>query len=195
MKQKLHQKFFLFLYSNILFILPFFYSLSSPLALEGKPIPFKLKQDSLVFKNPPEDLNQAVEILIFDKTNFIRKGKKINSLESNNLLIKIARLYSQDMLKRNYFSHYSPEGKTVVDRIKQFKPHYNESCSENLHFISSAEELRDPFAIVDQMIEDWLNSPPHRKNLLSKEYTLLGVGCATNGKRIYCAQVFSGPNL
>ncbi len=165
------------------------------LASEANPIPFKLKQDPLVFKTDSGDLNQAVEIMLFDKTNYVRKKQKLKTVELNDLLNKIARLYSQDMLKRHYFSHYSPEGKTVLDRIRQFKPHYDESCSENLHFISSADGLRDSFAIVDQMMDDWLNSPPHRKNLLSKEYTLLGIGCATDGKRIYCTQVFSGSNL
>ncbi len=172
-----------------------FLSAHFSLASEPKPIPFKLKQDPLVFKTDSGDLNQAVEIMLFDKTNYVRNKQKLKTVELNELLNKIARLYSQDMLKRHYFSHYSPEGKTVLDRIRQFKPHYGESCSENLHFISSADALRDSFAIVDQMMDDWLNSPPHRKNLLSKEYTLLGIGCATDGKRIYCTQVFSGPDL
>lgn len=178
------------LLSAILAILPF----TSLLAGEGQAVPFKLKQNEAE-KLSSAQLNQRVESLLFEKTQEIREKKKLPPLEENALLKKVARGHSSDMLKRHYFSHFSPEGKDVLARIQAQKKSYDESCSENLHQIASAEGLKDPTAIADQMIKDWLGSTPHRRNLLSTEYRFSAVGCATDGKAIFCTQVFSGPDI
>lgn len=162
---------------------------------EGKPIPFKLNQNQFALEVSPLVLSQGVEELLFSKTNRFREENQLSLLNSNSLLTRVARNYSQDMLKRNYFSHFSPEKKDVLDRIRKLKSNYNESCGENLHFILSPNGLKDPTAIADQMMKDWIQSPPHHRNLASKEFQLLGLGCASDGKKIYCTQVFSGARL
>jgi|GEM_PF-5434422 len=161
----------------------------------GKSIPFTLKQEEDDRNLSNQGLRNEVERLLFEKTNGFRSNKKLKSLGESDLMQKAARFHSQDMLKRHYLSHMSPEGASVLERIRRFKPKYDESCGENLHQISSSHGLKDPEAIASQMMEDWSHSPSHKKNLLSKEYEFLGVGCATNGKDIYCTQVFSGPEI
>jgi uncharacterized protein YkwD len=42
------------------------------------------------------------------------------------------------------------------------------------------------------MMKDWMNSSSHRKNILSKNFEYLGVGCISDGNRIFCVQVFAG---
>jgi uncharacterized protein YkwD len=162
---------------------------------EPKPVPFKLKQENSNKKTPPKKLQQAVEEFLFEQSNQIREKKKLPTFAHNEILNKAARYHSEDMLQRNYFSHFSPEGKWVLDRIRKFKPGYDESCAENLHNIRSPQGLKDPEAIADQMMKDWMGSPEHRKNLVSKEYLLLGIGCASDGEEIFCTQVFSGPEM
>ena len=155
-------------------------------------LPCHLEQSDSV--SSLKDLLSSVESQLFEKTNQQRKDKKLSSLEFNITLYKAALFHSQDMLKRRYFSHFSPEGKFVLDRIRKFKPGYDESCGENLHQIYSEKGLRDPSAIAEQMMKDWMSSPEHRKNILSKEYTLMGIACSSDGFRIFCTQVFSaGP--
>src|SRR4030095_1671246 len=168
--------------------------LSQGWAGEGKSIPFTLKQEEDEHLSS-QGLRNEVEDLLFDQTNILRSKKNLKTLGQNSILQKAARYHSQDMLKRHYLSHMSPEGDSVFERIRRFKAGYDESCGENLHQISSAQGLKDPKAIAGQMMDDWSHSPSHKKNLLSKEYELLGVGCATNGKDIYCTQVFSGPQI
>ena len=49
------------------------------------------------------------------------------------------------------------------------------------------------FSYLAQMIMDgWMNSPGHRKNILSPGYTHLGVGVITNNQEIKATQVFIG---
>jgi len=161
---------------------------------EGQPIPFILKQQKTE-PIPVSFLLQAVEESVFKQTNDFRAKKELTVLVENKILSEVARKHSQDMLKRSYISHYSPEGLSALDRIRKVKPDYEESCGENLHEIFSSQGLHDPQAIATQMMKDWIHSPDHLKNLVSKDFALLGVGCASNGFKIYCTQLFSGPHF
>lgn len=164
-------------------------------AQEGRTIPFQLRQESGEESLPKTELLRAVEAGILEKTNIYRQGKGLPALRSHSLLVQAARAYAADMLKRNYFSHFSPEREMVVDRIRRLKPGYDEDSGENLHQIYASQGLRDPEAIAAQMLKDWISSPTHRKNLMAVNFGYLGVGCATNGFKIYCVQVFAGPGL
>ena len=163
-------------------------------AREGSNIPFHLQQKEGGKKLSPEALADQVEVQLFDSTNKERNEKKLGPLRQDEILVKAALDHSRDMLKRNYLSHFSPEGKSVVDRVAKYQGKPQRSLGENLHTISSSEGLVDPQAIVAQMMQDWMHSPPHRKNILSKDYAYLGVGCASDGARIFCTQVFAGEN-
>ncbi|HKY62452.1 MAG TPA: CAP domain-containing protein [bacterium] len=156
-------------------------------------IPFHLQQQASGKSLSPAELSRQVESRIFEGTNGVREAKKLKRLGSEELLVKAARDHAQDMMKRNYLSHNSPEKKTVIDRLRKYQPKLERSVGENLHTISSAQGLFDPRAIADQMMDDWMNSSSHRKNILSKKYEYLGVGCTSDGQRIFCVQVFAGP--
>lgn len=166
-----------------------------PLAFsqEGRQIPFQLKQKEGE-KLSPEALNQGVEQALMTQTNALREKKKLKILNFNQILQKAARDHSSDMMKRKYLSHFSPEGKSVLDRLQRYTK-VQTDVGENLHTIGSPRGLTDPQAIATQMIKDWEGSPSHRKNLLGKQFTQMGVGCRGDGIQIYCTQVFSGPRL
>lgn len=154
-------------------------------------IPFELHQEQATENLSQKDLRSAVEARLFEKSNEWRRSQKLTSFEASSLLLEVGRDYSADMLRRNYFSHYSPEGKMVLHRIQKLKPAYDADCAENLHQIYSPKGLKDPRAIADQILEDWLHSPTHRKNLKAKNYNFMAIGCANNENRIYCTQLFS----
>lgn len=158
-------------------------------------IPFKLQQETPAESFAVTELRDAVEARLFEKSNEWRLSKKLQRLESSALLLEVARDYSRDMLRRNYFSHYSPEGKMVLDRIQKVKPGFDEDCGENLHQIYSPSGLKDPKAIADQILEDWLHSTSHRKNLMANNFNFMVIGCAATEHKIYCTQIFSAKDL
>jgi uncharacterized protein YkwD len=72
------------------------------------------------------------------------------------------------MLKRGYFDHRSPAGTTVRERSRAAG--YNwAAIGENIAFGQTS---------VDEVVETWLESPGHRKNILSPNFTELGIGLA-----------------
>ncbi len=162
-------------------------------AKSTKNIPFHLNQKKSSEKLSLDELSHKVEDLIFAATNELHHEHKLVTLKTEKLLVETARDHSQDMLKRNYLSHFSPEGKSVVDRYRKRAGKVERSLGENLHTISSSQGLYDPEAIAKLMMNDWVHSPSHRENLLAKQFTALGLGCASDGERIFCTQVFAGP--
>ncbi len=77
-----------------------------------------------------------------------------------------AQAHSDDMARRNYFSHTSPEGRTVVDRMRAQGADYR-SLGENI-----AMGQRN----AAEVVRGWLTSPGHRANIENCRYTRAGVG-------------------
>ena len=107
----------------------------------------------------------------------------------------VARAHSEDMTRRNYFSHDTPEGLGPSERIDNA----GYSCWKGSHYgvaENIAIELAD--ADLDQIarnaVRSWMNSPGHRTNLLGRQYDRTGVGASFGRWRgysaVYLTQVF-----
>ncbi len=66
----------------------------------------------------PKELEQRV----FQFTNEARRKNGLSPLEPDKTLMTLARGKSDDMIKRHYFSHPDPEGKTIKERYAEVKP-------------------------------------------------------------------------
>ena len=66
----------------------------------------------------PKELEQRV----FQFTNEARRKNGLPPLEPDQTLMTLARGKSDDMIKRHYFSHPDPEGKTIKERYAEVKP-------------------------------------------------------------------------
>ena len=105
--------------------------------------------------------------------NSERRKQGLPPLATDAVLARASRGHSADMVKRSYFAHDSPEGRTVVDRLRaaRYIPKGRGwTVGENLAWGSGP--LGSPRAIV----QAWLDSPGHRKNLLSPRYSAVGLG-------------------
>ncbi len=110
------------------------------------------------------------EGLMIDLVNLARATGGIKTLTFDKTLQKIARNHSEDMFKRGYFSHYSPEGLTVADR----------AVSEEIDFIVIGENLAYAPAL-EFAHKGLMNSEGHRANILSTDYNKIGVGVFDGG--------------
>ena len=75
--------------------------------------------------------------------------------------------HSQDMARRNYFEHRSPEGREVSERVSASRYKWR-SVGENL-----AAGNR---SIVDA-VDGWLGSPGHCENLMDPKFVDVAVAC------------------
>jgi uncharacterized YkwD family protein len=122
----------------------------------------------------------AYEQEVLELTNAERAKQGLEPLTLDTELSKVARIKSEDMQKNNYFSHTSPTYGSPFDMMKQFGISYR-AAAENI-----AMGQRTP----EEVVNAWMNSDGHRKNILSSSYTHIGIGYVENGN--YWTQMFIG---
>jgi len=130
-----------------------------------------------------------VEEAIFTLTNDLRRQHGLAPLHRDEAYQKAARDYSTDMLQRNFFGHRDPQGISLPDRLpgqKQFT-----LWGENI-WTGRGFPLDQNLRLAQTIMANWMVSPGHRKNILTPEYTHLGVGVAARGQEVRATQIFAG---
>jgi uncharacterized protein YkwD len=106
-----------------------------------------------------------------------RQASGLRPLAWNDALANASRAHSQDMVARGFFEHISLDGRTPRERIESagypVRSLTSWSVGENIAWGTSI--LSTPARIV----EDWMQSPGHRANILRSTYREVGVGVAT----------------
>ena len=130
--------------------------------------------------NIPEKDSEAsnFESEVIRLVNAERAKYGLSELKEDWQLSRVARYKSEDMRENKYFSHTSPTYGSPFEMIKNFGIPYK-SAGENI-----AKGQKTPAAVVNA----WMNSSGHRKNILSTSFTHIGVGYAENGN--YWTQMF-----
>ncbi len=95
----------------------------------------------------------------------------VGPLAWNDLLGKAAFLHSEDMNKRNYFDHKSPEGETFVDRAKSVGYNSFTALGENIARGQSTEQ---------EVFNSWIKSKAHCKAIMNGQFKEMGLGRSGN---------------
>ncbi|MFC4557845.1 CAP domain-containing protein [Virgibacillus kekensis] len=115
----------------------------------------------LVVTEPSKYEKEVVELV-----NEERAKENLPPLKIDDRLSSLARKKSQDMATNNYFSHTSPTYGSPFEMMNQFDFSYR-MAGENI-----AAGQRSP----EQVVEGWMNSEGHRKNIMKDGFTHIGVG-------------------
>lgn len=112
-------------------------------------------------------LQESYEDLMIILMNQSRKEFGLAALTNvNDQWNFIARKHSQDMIKRNYFDHTSPDGVEFWQRMK----------NDGLNYQTAAENLVMGAQTIIHAHEGLMNSLGHRNNILNKSITHAFVG-------------------
>ncbi|QIZ10878.1 SCP-like extracellular protein [Priestia megaterium] len=149
-----------------------------PAPPQAQPAP---KQPAATQNNAPATgtVSQYVQQVI-DLTNAQRSKNGLPALKADTQLNSVAQKKSLDMQQKNYFSHTSPTYGSPFDMMRDFGVTYK-SAGENI-----AQGQRTP----QEVVTAWMNSEGHRKNILSSNFTHIGVGFEATGK--HWTQMFIG---
>ena len=106
------------------------------------------------------------------------------ALKLNWQLSRVARYKSADMANKGYFSHNSPTYGTPFKMMENF----------GLRFSAAGENIAYGQRTPAEVMRDWMNSPGHRNNIMSRSFTEIGVGLAKNKNGVcYWTQQFMKP--
>ena len=105
--------------------------------------------------------SQVIELVNQERTKAGLKALTVHEKLSGMALDK-----AKDMSDNNYFSHTSPTYGSPFDMMKQYGISYR-YAGENI-----AQGQRTP----EEVMNSWMNSQGHRANILSENFTMIGVG-------------------
>ena len=112
-------------------------------------------------------LNRQVLVAV----NQFRAAHGLDVLQESTELDRSARQHSFEMGRRGYFGHSSADGTVFWRRIRRYYPargHSYWSVGENLVWAS-------PSLSAGGAMKLWIGSPPHLKNLLSRQWRQIGI--------------------
>ena len=136
--------------------------------------------------NADTNFMAAVETAIYNKVNEERAKAGVPALTYNTVMQKYARIKSQDMGDKKYFSHEDLNGNLITTQMKKDGVSYK-AWGENIAYIGgnvSADTL------AQQFMTNWMNSSGHRENILSTKFSSIGVGVYKIGNKVYATQEF-----
>lgn len=158
----------------------------------------------------PELSVSQLERQTFDAVNQQRTHAKLKSLQWDDRLMRVARAHSEDMVRRHFFDHVNPDGDDPSARGRRAGydcrraiggGRYREGLGENLFAeprfsrVQIRGTLRtydwnSPGDIVREVVDGWMHSPGHRRNILETAYASSAVGIAISADRVYVTQLF-----
>jgi uncharacterized YkwD family protein len=125
------------------------------------------------------------ELETFFSVNKYRASYGKKELALNPTLSNVAREKSRDMLVNNYFDHTSPTYGSPFDMMKQF----------GIQYTAAGENIAAGHTTPSAVMTGWMNSSGHKANILSDNFTQIGVGYikGTTGYKTYWTQMFIRP--
>ena len=112
--------------------------------------------------------SSAMQAELMANLNAERKAHGLQPLKLNPALDKAAQKHACDNAKRHSTSHVSGDGSHLQHRLRRVGYDYQ----------TAAENTGRGFASGKRAIEWWMDSPGHKKNILLRNVSEVGVGIA-----------------
>ena len=129
-------------------------------------------RDSIPLKTGKGELSvdEVSENAMLMLVNDERRKVGVKELTWAKDIVPVSRAHAKDMWERQYFSHISPEGYDVGDRLIKAGIKF-EIAGENLAMAPTLATAHNGL----------MNSEGHRKNILDPEFVKVGIGVIDNG--------------
>lgn len=145
----------------------------------------QIKNPNLIYPGQkvtiPTVTTSAQENEVARLVNVERAKAGLPALKFNWQLSRVARYKSADMANKGYFAHNSPTYGSPFQMMENF----------GLRFSAAGENIAYGQRTPAEVMRDWMNSPGHRNNIMSRSFTEIGVGLAKNKNGVcYWTQQF-----
>ena len=127
---------------------------------------------------------EAAKAEVLAAINAIRTGKGLAALRADKRLEAAAQGHACDSAAAGRMDHVSPDGRRMQDRVDATGYNWRE-LAENIALGQTSG---------NGVVRDWLQSPPHRKNMMMRAVRDAGVGVAVqaDGKTHWVLNVARG---
>lgn len=142
-------------------------------------------------ESPGSSLIADVEKAIVRQTNEFRQKHGLPEVSKANALEKAASEFAKFMAENDKYGHHA-NGKTPAQRAREAGYQF---CivRENIAYRTNTEKVTAQ-GLIDVFVQGWIDSPPHRENMLANYVTETGAAVATaDDTTYYAVQLFGRP--
>ena len=127
--------------------------------------------------------SDTYQLQVLDLVNEERLSRNIAPLKLNEQVQQAAQVRAGEI--STVFDHIRPDGRSCITALDEYVTDGYGSAGENIAAGQSSPQ---------EVVNDWMNSPGHRANILKESYTALGVGYYYGSGPYYCywVQMFIG---
>jgi Cysteine-rich secretory protein family len=122
----------------------------------------------------------AADMTLLNAANRDRGAAGLPALQWDAALASAARQHAELMAQRNTISHQFPGEPAMQDRARR----------AGARFSLIAENVAEGPSVGGLHIQ-WMNSPPHRANLLDPELNAVGISVVQSGNLLFAVEDFS----
>lgn len=165
-------------------------------------------------KSLDENVNSyAVADAIHTEVNNHRTENNLSEIRFDDKLASIAEDHSDNMVAKDFVGHEAPDGSNFEQRYAEAGYDCRVAISAN-RYLSGAENIaytwadqdvqtddgsvnhdNDERSIATGIVRQWMDSPPHRDNIMREVWSVEGVGVsvdheAEDGKKVIVTQNF-----
>lgn len=106
---------------------------------------------------------------VVELTNRSRAEARLAPLTVNAALTAAARAKLEDMVRRDYFEHRTPDGRQPW--------WFMQAAGYRLR--AAGENLAKGYRTETELQRGWMKSKPHRRNILNRDFTEIGVAAGS----------------
>lgn len=128
------------------------------------------------------DMRRAVALR--DALNRVRAGRRLHALVLEAHLMRAAQNHATELGRRGTLDHRGLDGEEMDGRARRL----------GYVFVAIGETLSSGSGDPRQVIRRWLQSPPHRRTITSRDYVHMGVGFARHGRTPIWVLVVAAPS-
>lgn len=142
---------------------------------------------------PPKSAERdATVAAIVERSNAFRKEQGKEPVAVDQTLQATAQKFADYMAEQDRYGHQA-DGRTPSQRAKSQGYDYA-ILLENIAYAYDSRGFEAP-ALAEKLVQGWIDSPPHRENLLDPDVTAIGVGVAESRTThyYYAVQLFGRP--
>jgi hypothetical protein len=101
--------------------------------------------------------------------NTERANRGLNTLTVDSRLVSAAYAKGQDMLAKDYWDHFGPNGESPWDFI----------LSSGYNYVFAGENLAKDFTQASAIHSAWMASPTHKSNIINSNFQNVGIAAVT----------------
>ena len=145
---------------------------------------YQLKEPNEIIDPDNYDFH-LLNAAIFFATNKLREKKKLKVLSFSAALRDAAVVHSYQMVTKNFFDHINNKTRKLREpdeRMRMFGAQFK-ACAENIDWNNIPMPSTTTYIqMADKLVDAWFHSPPHKKNMMSKQLSHLGCGAVFEPK-------------